>query len=43
MKADDPIVDLGWVVTGSVSSGVMSNTIGSRADPNDDGPGRHLS
>ena len=34
---------MGWVITGCVSSGVLSSTIGSRADPKDDGPGRLLS
>ena len=42
-KAGGLIVGMGWVTTGCVSSGVLSSTIGSRADPKDDGPGRLLS
>ena len=42
-KAAGLIVDLSWVATGCVSSGLLSNNIGSRADPRDDGPGRLLS
>ena len=37
-KGGGLIVDLGWVATGCVSSGVLPSNIGSRADPKNEGP-----
>ena len=36
-KTGGLFVDLGWVATECLSSGVLSSTIGSRVDPNDHG------